>query len=65
MDTHIGARRQTTMVAKKQTEGWYHPSLDHAFVSLAYGHAYGTLRFNQPSRSLIPDIKSSIYAGTR
>ena len=59
------AARGTTMVAKHSSEGWYHPDMDHAFVSLAYGHAYGTLRFMQPSRSLIPDIKSSIYAGTR
>ena len=59
------SQRGNTMAAKEGSEGWYHPDMDHAFVSLAYGHAYGTIRFSQPSRSLIPDIQSSIYAGTR
>ena len=62
---HVVAGRENAMHAQAGTEGWYHPNMDHAFVSLAYGHAYGTIRFAQPSRSLIPDIASSIYAGTR
>ena len=64
IDSRI-ADRHTTLNGLKLTEGWYHPSVSHAFVSLAYGEAYGALRFEQPSRSLVPDIKSSIYAGTR
>ena len=59
----IIAARKASPIFRAGTEGNYHPDVDHAFRSLALGHALCSLRFSQKVRSVVPDPYSSVMSG--
>ena len=57
------ANRKAAPIGLEGSEGTYHPEVDHAFTSLALGHALCSLRFKQRVRSVLPGPMGSVFSG--